>query len=261
MLSVVRLHVTFNAGTLSLCCTAASVAASVAASIAAAAAADVCTGVLLRRMDVPTAITIIRQVLHDTATEACPHMLAGESAATAARSGCKSMLENCGSGSSSSSALDGSSTTFNGAAITSTTTSSGDRGGNSSGSSGSSNGSNSTGDCSILLRAFVEVAAIQPGNGSLATLNQGYSVGAWTAALAAHGFDVSTVHVLTWKKDLGLIGRDKDWSRQLARDVFDKQAAAPQDALLRCVTVQQLGSLICSHFIRQGSSGNLATLC
>jgi hypothetical protein len=61
---------------------------------------------------------------------------------------------------------------------------------------------------------------------------QGYSVGAWTALLAAHGFDVTTVHVLSWKKDLGLLKRDKDSSRQLAKALF-QQAGVPQDELLR----------------------------
>lgn len=61
---------------------------------------------------------------------------------------------------------------------------------------------------------------------------QGYSVGAWTALLAAHGFDVTTVHVLSWKKDLGLLKRNKDSSRQLAKVLF-QQAGVPQDELLR----------------------------
>jgi hypothetical protein len=80
----------------------------------------------------------------------------------------------------------------------------------------------------------VEVASIQPGNGSLATLNQGYSVGAWTALLASAGIDVTTVHVLSWKKDMGLLKRDKDCSRQLARGLFEG-AGNPQDDLLRWV--------------------------
>jgi hypothetical protein len=78
----------------------------------------------------------------------------------------------------------------------------------------------------------VEVASLLPTNGSLATLNQGYSVGAWTALLASHGFDVTTVHVMSWKKDMGLLKRDKDCSRELAREIF-RQAQAPQDHLLR----------------------------
>jgi hypothetical protein len=78
----------------------------------------------------------------------------------------------------------------------------------------------------------LEVASITPSNGSLATLNQGYAAGAWTAVLAAHGFDVSTVHVKTWKGQLGLIGQDKDSSRGLAAALY-RQAAAAQDDLLR----------------------------
>lgn len=84
----------------------------------------------------------------------------------------------------------------------------------------------------MLLRAVVEVASIQPSNGSLATLNQGYSLGAWTALLPAHGFDVTTVHVLSWKKDFGLLRQGKDSSRDVARQLF-AQAGAPQDDLLR----------------------------
>lgn len=89
----------------------------------------------------------------------------------------------------------------------------------------------------LLLQGVLEVASICPSNGSLATLNQGYSVGAWTAALAAAGFGVSTVHVKTWKRALGLLGPDhgKDASRELALAVARATEAAPQDELLRCV--------------------------
>jgi SWI/SNF-related matrix-associated actin-dependent regulator 1 of chromatin subfamily A len=70
------------------------------------------------------------------------------------------------------------------------------------------------------------VASIQPSNGSLATLSQGYSVGAWTAVLASHGVDVSTVHVQTWKKALGLIRKDKAASMRLALQVLAQARAA-----------------------------------
>jgi hypothetical protein len=101
--------------------------------------------------------------------------------------------------------------------------------------SGSGGGASASSNGRVLLRAVVEVASILPSNGRLATLNQGYSVGAWTALLASHGFDVTTVHVLSWKKDMGLLKRDKDSSRQLAKTLF-RQAGAPQDDLLRWVT-------------------------
>lgn len=96
----------------------------------------------------------------------------------------------------------------------------------------SSGGGSSSSSNRVLLRAVVEVASILPSNGRLATLNQGYSVGAWTALLASHGFDVTTVHVLSWKKDMGLLKRDKDSSRQLAKALY-QQAGSPQDDLLR----------------------------
>lgn len=99
-------------------------------------------------------------------------------------------------------------------------------------------GSNRSDSCSsssskpVVLRAVLEVSSIVPTNGSLSTLNQGFSLGAWTAALLALGFEVCTVHVRQWKKDLGLSTRDKDCSRQLAQDIFNA-AGNSQDQLLR----------------------------
>ena len=97
---------------------------------------------------------------------------------------------------------------------------------------GSSSGSSSGSSGRILLRAVLEVASIVPSNGSLAILNSGFSLGAWTAVLSSHGFDVTTIHVKSWKKDYGLLGRDKDSSRDLARQLY-QQAGVPQDQLLR----------------------------
>jgi hypothetical protein len=76
-----------------------------------------------------------------------------------------------------------------------------------------------------LLRAFLEVSSIMPTNGSLSTLNQGYSIGAWQAVLLALGFEVCSVHAKQWKKGLGLIKADKDDSRELAARLY---AAAGQ---------------------------------
>ncbi|WIA34456.1 hypothetical protein OEZ86_012789 [Tetradesmus obliquus] len=71
-----------------------------------------------------------------------------------------------------------------------------------------------------LLRAFLEVSSIMPTNGSLSTLAQGYSIGAWQAVLLALGFEVCSVHAKHWKKGLGLLKADKDDSRALARRLF-----------------------------------------
>lgn len=86
-------------------------------------------------------------------------------------------------------------------------------------------------DQPVLLRAFLEVSSIVPTNGSLSTLNQGFSIGAWTAALLALGFEVSTVHVRHWKKDLGLLGRDKECSRTLAQMIYNKAGNCQQHLL------------------------------
>lgn len=59
-----------------------------------------------------------------------------------------------------------------------------------------------------------------PTNGSLSTLAQGYSIGAWQAVLLALGFEVCSVHAKHWKKGLGLLKADKDDSRALARRLF-----------------------------------------
>jgi hypothetical protein len=71
-----------------------------------------------------------------------------------------------------------------------------------------------------LLRAFLEVSSIMPTNGSLSTLNQGYSIGAWQGVLLALGFEVCSVHAKHWKKGLGLLKADKDDSRALAARLF-----------------------------------------
>eukprot|EP00883_Tetradesmus_obliquus_P008600 jgi/Sobl393_1/19329/SZX76051.1 len=71
-----------------------------------------------------------------------------------------------------------------------------------------------------LLRAFLEVSSIMPTNGSLSTLAQGYSIGAWQAVLLALGFEVCSVHAKHWKKGLGLLKADKDDSRALAGRLF-----------------------------------------
>jgi hypothetical protein len=52
----------------------------------------------------------------------------------------------------------------------------------------------------------------------------GFSTGALQGALLSAGFDVCTVAVKQWKKDLGLAKTDKEHSRALAARVFPDQA-------------------------------------
>lgn len=161
-----------------------------------------------RRLDILQTMAVIRQILQDTTAETADtqSQAAPQAAAHATSPSSSTDAPATSSANSSEAAVD-------------------PDGDQDPPSSSSNNGR-------ILLRAVVEVASILPSNGRLATLNQGYSVGAWTALLASHGFDVTTVHVLSWKKDMGLLKRDKDSSRQLAKTLF-QQAGAPQDELLR----------------------------
>jgi hypothetical protein len=87
----------------------------------------------------------------------------------------------------------------------------------------------------LLLRAFLEVASVMPTNGSLSTLNQGYSIGSWQAVLLAAGFEVCSVHAKQWKKGLGLIKADKDDSRELAGMLYDHVGQC-QDHIIRWVS-------------------------
>jgi hypothetical protein len=54
-------------------------------------------------------------------------------------------------------------------------------------------------------------------------------VGAFQGALRAAGFDVCTVEVKKWKRDLALIKAEKADSRELAARVFPQRAE-----LIRC---------------------------
>jgi hypothetical protein len=93
-----------------------------------------------------------------------------------------------------------------------------------------------------LLHAFLEVASIMPTNGSLSTLNQGYSIGAWQALLLALGFEVCSVHAKQWKKGLGLIKAEKDDSRELAARLYASVGQCQQH-IIRWVSV---GSTSCT---------------
>jgi hypothetical protein len=84
-----------------------------------------------------------------------------------------------------------------------------------------------------LLRAFLEVSSIMPGNGSLSTLNQGYSIGAWQGLLLSLGFEVCSVHAKHWKSSMGLLKGDKDDSRALAARLYSGVGQC-QEHIIRC---------------------------
>ena len=66
----------------------------------------------------------------------------------------------------------------------------------------------------------------------------GYGLGMWPLFLASHGFSVEMILPAVWKRDLGLCGKDKEWSRLLSQrlwpsaPLFRKKDEGRAEALL-----------------------------
>ena len=70
------------------------------------------------------------------------------------------------------------------------------------------------------LYAYVERAQAMPKQGVSSTFRYGYGYGVIIGLLAGLGIPYETVRPGEWKKRAGLIGRDKEASRALARQLW-----------------------------------------
>jgi len=65
-------------------------------------------------------------------------------------------------------------------------------------------------------RVYVEKVGAMPGQGVTSSFNFGFSAGAIEACCLAAGMEVVYVQPQTWKRHMGLLGKDKNASRGLA---------------------------------------------
>ena len=70
------------------------------------------------------------------------------------------------------------------------------------------------------LYAYVERAQAMPGQGVSSTFKTGFGYGVIIGLLAGLGIPYETVTPAVWKKRAGLIGKDKEASRALARQLW-----------------------------------------
>jgi len=70
--------------------------------------------------------------------------------------------------------------------------------------------------CDRIRFAVIERVGPMPAQGVTSSFNFGFSTGAIHGALAAYQIQVQLVSPQMWKKQFGLIGQDKDASRQAA---------------------------------------------
>lgn len=68
----------------------------------------------------------------------------------------------------------------------------------------------------LTSRVFVEKVGAMPGQGVTSSFNFGFSAGAIEACCVAAGLEVAYVQPQTWKRAMGLLGKDKNASRELA---------------------------------------------
>lgn len=68
----------------------------------------------------------------------------------------------------------------------------------------------------ITSKVFVEKVGAMPGQGVTSSFNFGFSAGAIEACCVAAGLEVAYVQPQTWKRAMGLLGKDKNASRELA---------------------------------------------
>ena len=75
-------------------------------------------------------------------------------------------------------------------------------------------------DAKPIMQVVIEQVGCRPTDGVIQAFNFGFGFGVWLALLTAKNFTVTKVRPQAWKKQLGLIGTDKDESRQLALRLF-----------------------------------------
>ena len=86
--------------------------------------------------------------------------------------------------------------------------------------------------------AYIELVGAMPGQGVSSMFNFGKAAGAVYGALAALGFPVVEVTPQRWKREFGLIGKEKDLARTVAQQLMPlaplsrKKDCGRADALL-----------------------------
>lgn len=70
---------------------------------------------------------------------------------------------------------------------------------------------------------FLEETHAMPKTGSMANYSQGFSKGAIVTALRIASLPITRVQPSVWKTKLGLRGKDKDFGRRLAMELFPDQ--------------------------------------
>lgn len=70
------------------------------------------------------------------------------------------------------------------------------------------------------VAAWVEQAQAMPKQGVVSTFKTGFGYGTIIGLLAGLGIPYETVRPAVWKKQMGLIGKDKEESRALARQLW-----------------------------------------
>lgn len=71
----------------------------------------------------------------------------------------------------------------------------------------------------LTSRVFVEKVGAMPGQGVTSSFNFGFSAGAIEACCLAVGLEVTYVQPQTWKRAMGLLGKDKNASRYAAMNL------------------------------------------
>lgn len=68
----------------------------------------------------------------------------------------------------------------------------------------------------LTSKVFVEKVGAMPGQGVTSSFNFGFSAGAIEACCLAVGLKITYIQPQTWKRAMGLLGKDKNASRELA---------------------------------------------
>lgn len=78
----------------------------------------------------------------------------------------------------------------------------------------------------VRRTAMVERAQAMPGQGSASTFKYGVGYGVILGVLGALNIPYETIHPSTWKRAMGLNGKDKDASRRMASELWPTHAAS-----------------------------------
>lgn len=93
---------------------------------------------------------------------------------------------------------------------------------------------------------YLEATQPMPKNGSIASFSLGYNTGVVAGVVQSLGLPLHRVRPAEWKRNQGLIGKDKTASRGLARELFPRLAhcfkLVKQDGLAEAALIARYGA-------------------